>query len=132
MGGTRAAGGLARDADRRAASLAPTTLVFEGDWSPASGEEGLTAARAERPDIDAVFASNDQMALGVLHAAHRLGRRIPDELSVVGVDDIAEGSHFWPPLTTVHQPLRDAGRDRRRRSSRGASAWRAKAEPRTP
>ena len=59
--------------------------------------------------MDAVFASNDQMALGVLHAAHTLGRRVPDDLSVVGVDDIAEGSHYWPPLTTVHQPLGDAG-----------------------
>ncbi len=59
--------------------------------------------------MDAVFASNDQMALGVLHAAHTLGRRVPEDLSVVGVDDIPEGSHFWPPLTTVHQPLGDAG-----------------------
>ncbi len=59
--------------------------------------------------IDAVFASNDQMALGVLHAAHTLGRQVPADLSVVGVDDIPEGSHFWPPLTTIHQPLRDAG-----------------------
>jgi DNA-binding LacI/PurR family transcriptional regulator len=49
------------------------------------------------------------MALGVIHAAHRLGRRVPEELSVVGVDNIAEASHFWPPLTTVHQPLGDAG-----------------------
>jgi len=49
------------------------------------------------------------MALGVLHAAHRIGRRVPEELSVVGVDNIAEASHFWPPLTTVYQPLADAG-----------------------
>ena len=69
------------------------------------------------PDIDAIFASNDQMALGVLHAAHRLGRRVPDELSVVGVDNIAEASHFWPPLTTVHQPLGDAGSWPSRRST---------------
>ena len=68
-----------------------------------------TSSCVETPDIDAVFASNDQMALGVMHAAHRLGLRIPDQLSVVGVDDIAEGSHFWPPLTTVGQPLADAG-----------------------
>ena len=49
------------------------------------------------------------MALGVLHAAHRAGTRIPEELSVVGVDGIAEGSSFWPPLTTVRQPLADMG-----------------------
>lgn len=85
------------------------TLVVEGDWTAGSGEQGLDRLLARVPDLDAVFASNDQMALGVLHAAHRLGRRIPEDLAVVGVDDIAEGSHFWPPLTTVHQPLRDAG-----------------------
>ena len=83
--------------------------VFEGDWTAASGEQGLRHLLETFPDLDAVFASNDQMALGVLHAAHVLGRRVPDDLSVVGVDNLAEGSHYWPPLTTVHQPLRDAG-----------------------
>ena len=84
-------------------------LVVEGDWTVTSGEQGLYRLLEQRPDIDAVFASNDQMALGVLHAAHRLGRRVPEELSVIGVDNIAEGSHFWPSLTTVHQPLVDVG-----------------------
>jgi LacI family transcriptional regulator len=83
--------------------------VYVGDWGAASGEEGLHHLVAEDPSIDAVFASNDQMALGVLHAAHTLGRRVPDDLSVVGVDNIPEGSHYWPPLTTIHQPLGDAG-----------------------
>jgi len=84
-------------------------LVVEGDWTAMSGEHGLDRLLETAPDIDAVFASNDQMALGVLHGAHRLGRPVPDDLSVVGADDIAEGSHYWPSLTTVHQPLRDAG-----------------------
>jgi LacI family transcriptional regulator len=84
-------------------------LVVEGDWGAISGELGLERLLEELPDIDAVFASNDQMALGILHGAHRVGRRVPDDLSVVGVDNIAESSHFWPSLTTVHQPLRDAG-----------------------
>jgi len=83
--------------------------VFEGDWTAASGERGLRYLLDAFPAMDAVFASNDQMALGVLHAAHELGRRVPQDLSVVGVDNLADGSHFWPPLTTVHQPLRDAG-----------------------
>jgi DNA-binding LacI/PurR family transcriptional regulator len=83
--------------------------VFEGDWTAASGEAGLRRLLEADPDLDAVFASNDQMALGVLHAAHSLGRRVPHDLSVVGVDNIAEGSHYLPPLTTVHQPLRDVG-----------------------
>jgi LacI family transcriptional regulator len=84
-------------------------LVVEGDWSANSGEQGLYQLVERTPDIDAVFACNDQMALGVLHGAHRLGRRVPEDLSVVGVDNIAEGSHFWPSLTTVDQPLRAAG-----------------------
>ena len=84
-------------------------LVAEGDWTADSGERGLERLLEHASDLGAVFASNDQMALGVLHGAHRLGRRVPDDLSVAGVDNIAEGSHFWPSLTTVHQPLRDAG-----------------------
>jgi LacI family transcriptional regulator len=83
--------------------------VVNGDWGATSGEEGLYRLIEQQPDLDAVFASNDQMALGVLQAAHRLGRRVPEELAVVGVDNIAESSHFWPALTTVDQPLRDAG-----------------------
>jgi LacI family transcriptional regulator len=83
--------------------------IFEGDWTAASGEEGLHRLLAACPTMDAVFASNDQMALGVLHAAHSLGRRVPEDLSVIGVDDIPEGSRFWPPLTTVHHRLGDAG-----------------------
>lgn len=89
---------------------APDDLVVEGDWTPNSGELGLHELLRRRPDIDAVFASNDQMALGVLHALHQLGRAVPDDVAVVGVDNIAEASHFWPSLTTVDQPLRDAGR----------------------
>jgi LacI family transcriptional regulator len=84
-------------------------MMVVGDWTANSGEQALYQLLEACPDLDAVFASNDQMALGVMHAAHRLGRRLPDDLSVVGVDNIAESSHFWPSLTTVDQPLRDAG-----------------------
>jgi LacI family transcriptional regulator len=84
-------------------------LVAVGDWAANSGEDGLVALLEREPELDAVFASNDQMALGAMHACHRLGLRIPEDISVVGVDNIAEASHFWPSLTTVHQPLRDAG-----------------------
>lgn len=83
--------------------------VVVGDWGAASGAAGLRCLLEQDPQLDAVFASNDQMALGVLHAAHRLGIRVPDDLSVAGADNMAEASHFWPSLTTVDQPLRDAG-----------------------
>jgi DNA-binding LacI/PurR family transcriptional regulator len=84
-------------------------LTVEGDWTVSSGEEGLYRMLEQCPEVDAVFASNDQMALGVLHAAHRIGIAVPGKISVVGADNIAESSHFWPPLTTVYQPLADAG-----------------------
>ncbi len=110
IGGRRRNARLAGDALSRRPGVTPDdSLVTEGDWTASSGEEGLYRLLRSAPGIDAVFASNDQMALGVLHAAHRMGLRIPEDLAVVGVDDIAEGSHFWPPLTTVHQPLIDAG-----------------------
>jgi LacI family transcriptional regulator len=88
---------------------ASDSLVVEGDWTATSGAQGLGELMDRHPEIDAVFACNDQIALGVLHEAHRIGKKIPDELSVVGVDDIGEAAHFWPPLTTVHQPLRESG-----------------------
>ncbi len=84
-------------------------LIVEGDWGAGSGERGLQQLMSRCPDIDAVFVSNDQMALGVLHAAHLQGRRVPQDLSIVGVDCIPESAHFWPPLTTVRQRLREAG-----------------------
>ena len=64
--------------------FADPCLIFEGDWSAASGARGLHQLLAQRPEIDAIFASNDQMALGVLSMAHELRRQIPQELGVVG------------------------------------------------
>jgi LacI family transcriptional regulator len=98
-----------REALRSRGAPADDQLVAVGDWTPESGRRGLDALLDRDPAIDAVFASNDQMALGIQHAAHVRGIRIPEDLSIVGVDNIAESSHFWPPLTTVDQPLADVG-----------------------
>ena len=78
--------------------------IVEGDWSAASGEACFYRLLEQMPDIDAIFACNDQMALGVLQAAHRLGRLVPQDLGVVGFDNFTESPYFWPPLTTVRQP----------------------------
>jgi LacI family transcriptional regulator len=86
------------------------SLSVEGDWTAASGDRALRALLAQAPDLDAIFVGSDQIALGALGAAHSLGRRIPDDLAFVGFDDIPESAFFWPPLTTVHQPLIEAGR----------------------
>jgi len=83
--------------------------VIRGDWSTDAGyRAGLELAA--RDDVTAVFAANDQMALGILRALHERGRGVPGEISVVGFDDMAESSSFWPPLTTVHQRFEDVGR----------------------
>ena len=65
---------------------------------------------AQAPDVDAVFASSDQIALGAMGIAHQLGRRVPQELAIVGFDNIPEAAFFWPPLTTIYQQLVDVGR----------------------
>ncbi|MFD6422310.1 LacI family DNA-binding transcriptional regulator [Streptomyces sp. NPDC060198] len=90
------------------AGRVPPPLV-RGDWSAESGyRAGLHIA--EQAECTAVFAANDQMALGLLRALHERGRRVPEDVSVVGFDDIAEAGSFQPPLTTVHQDFAEVGR----------------------
>lgn len=84
--------------------------VVVGDWSAASGEAGLRELLRRYPKLDAVFASNDQMALGLLRAAHQLKLAVPGDLGVVGFDDIPESAYFIPALTTVHHELFELGR----------------------
>ncbi|MFI5695485.1 LacI family DNA-binding transcriptional regulator [Kribbella sp. NPDC051586] len=80
-----------------------------GDWSPRSGyEAGLRIA--EDPDVTAVFAGNDAMAIGLVYALHEKGRDIPGEISVVGFDNVPEASYLWPALTTVDQEFSVLGR----------------------
>lgn len=87
----------------------PVPEPLHGDWSADSGyTAGL--ALADEPGCTAVFASNDQMALGLLRAFHERGRAVPDEISVVGFDDIPETACYIPPLTTVHQDFAEVGR----------------------
>jgi DNA-binding LacI/PurR family transcriptional regulator len=88
----------------RSANLSPDeSLVVHGDWTSGSGACCLPCLLEQRPDIDAVFVANDQMALGVFQTARKLNRQIPQDLGVVGYDNIPESSYFDPPLTTIHQ-----------------------------
>lgn len=89
-------------------ALAPYKWT-QGNWNSASGEAAFAELMEKYPRMDAVFASNDQMALGVLHYAHARGIRIPDDLAVVGFDNLAESAYFTPSLTTIEQPLRELG-----------------------
>ncbi|AZP15335.1 LacI family DNA-binding transcriptional regulator [Streptomyces aquilus] len=87
----------------------PVPPLVRGDWSAESGyRAGLELAARE--ECTAVFTANDQMALGLLRALHESGRRVPQDVSVIGFDDIAEASSFLPPLTTVHQDFAEVGR----------------------
>ncbi|WP_428956274.1 LacI family DNA-binding transcriptional regulator [Streptomyces sp. cg35] len=91
-----------------AAGRAVPPLV-RGDWSAESGyRAGLRLA--EQADCTAVFAANDQMALGLLRALDERGRRVPEDVSVIGFDDIPDSGSFLPPLTTVHQDFAEVGR----------------------
>ncbi|MFI9548928.1 LacI family DNA-binding transcriptional regulator [Streptomyces sp. NPDC052016] len=90
------------------AAGAPVATPLRGDWSADSGYD-LGRELAKNPEVTAVFVSNDQMALGVLRALHEAGRRVPEDVSVVGYDDIPEAAHFLPPLTTVRTDFSDIG-----------------------
>lgn len=82
--------------------------LLRGDWSADSGyRAGLELASA---DCTAVFVANDQMALGMLRAFHEKGIRVPEDVSIVGFDDIPDSASFSPPLTTVHQDFSELGR----------------------
>jgi DNA-binding LacI/PurR family transcriptional regulator len=80
-----------------------------GDWT---AEFGYHAGRelVGYRDFSAVFAANDQMALGLLHAFREAGLDVPGDISVIGFDDIPEAQHYWPPLTTVRQDFAEIGR----------------------
>jgi len=83
--------------------------IAQGDFSFASG---LTAAEQlldRKPPPTAIFASNDDMAAAVVSVAHRRHLDVPQQLTVVGFDDTMIAVTMWPPLTTVHQPVRDLG-----------------------
>ncbi|WP_127793885.1 LacI family DNA-binding transcriptional regulator [Agromyces sp. LHK192] len=83
--------------------------VLTGDWSARSGHDAVM--RLDRlPDATAWIAANDQTALGVMLALKERGVRVPDEVSVVGIDDIGDAAYFDPPLTTLHLEFEEQGR----------------------
>ena len=83
----------------------PRSLIARGNYT---FETGVTAANRLfdlSPRPTAIFASNDEMAAGVVFAARERGITVPDELSVIGFDDTPIAAHIWPPLTTVRWPI---------------------------
>ena len=94
---------------RRALPGSPV-LVERGEFTRESGERAMAELLGRSPDLDGVFVANDLMAIGALRALRAAGRRVPDDVAVVGFDDIELAKHTEPPLTTVHQPVIEQAR----------------------
>jgi DNA-binding LacI/PurR family transcriptional regulator len=92
-----------RDSSRR-------SLIAVGDFTRLSGEQAMTQLLDDDPNLDAVFVANDPMAEGALRALRKAGRRVPDDVAVVGFDDMEFAQYTEPPLTTVRQPINEIGR----------------------
>jgi DNA-binding LacI/PurR family transcriptional regulator len=100
-----------REAVSAAGGAVHDSLVEAGDFSEASGVLAMRALLERRPDLDAVFAASDPMALGALHVLREEGRKVPDDVAVIGFDDGPMAALANPPLTTVHQPMEQLGRE---------------------
>ncbi|MFF7491111.1 LacI family DNA-binding transcriptional regulator [Streptomyces luteogriseus] len=83
----------------------------EGDFTEPSGAAAMAVLLADHPDLDGVFAANDNMAAGALRTLRASGRAVPDDVAVVGFDDLTVAQVADPPLTTVHQPITALGRE---------------------
>ncbi|MGW1184992.1 LacI family DNA-binding transcriptional regulator [Streptomyces drozdowiczii] len=83
----------------------------EGDFSEADGAAAMARLLEAHPDLDGVFAANDNMAAGALRALRAAGRPVPEDVAVVGFDDLAVAQIADPALTTIRQPIRDLGRE---------------------
>jgi LacI family transcriptional regulator len=84
-------------------------LVESGNWKADEAYRATLRLLDRAPDITAVYAQNDLMALGVMSALHGRGLSVPDDVAVVGCDDIPMAAHTIPPLTTVHVPFYETG-----------------------
>jgi DNA-binding LacI/PurR family transcriptional regulator len=94
-----------------AAGLAAADLVEAGDFTEEGGAAAMGRLLARPgPPVDAVFAASDLMAAGALRALRAAGRRVPDDVAVVGFEDSAVARYAQPPLTTVRQPIEEMGR----------------------
>ncbi|MER7928930.1 MULTISPECIES: LacI family DNA-binding transcriptional regulator [unclassified Streptomyces] len=85
-------------------------LIQPGDFTEEGGRRAMTELLSRSPDVDAVFAGSDVMAAGARQVLREEGRRIPDDVALVGYDDSAIARHMDPPLTSVRQPIEEMGR----------------------
>lgn len=88
-----------------------TKLVAQGDFGQVSGEHAMRDLLAEDPEIDAVFAASDLMAAGALRALRTAGRRVPEDVALIGFDDSDVARNTDPALTSVSQPVHEMGKE---------------------
>ncbi|MET9119570.1 LacI family DNA-binding transcriptional regulator [Streptomyces longwoodensis] len=108
VGRSRLAGWHA--AHREAGVAAEDLLVETGDFTEEGGAHAMRSLLERAPDLDAVFAASDLMAVGALSELRRWKRRVPEDVAVVGFEDSVLARHTDPPLTTVRQPVEELGR----------------------
>ena len=80
-------------------------LIYSGDWSATSGQAGVEYFINKEIGFTAIFAQNDRMATGAIHFLQKINRRIPEDISIVGFDDMPLSSYFNPSITTIHQEI---------------------------
>lgn len=80
-----------------------------GNWSSSSGNSAFAELVQKYPEMDALFVGNDQMGLGAINYAQKLGKKIPEDLAIIGFDNITEGEFFCPSLSTITHPMRELG-----------------------
>ncbi|MET7341418.1 LacI family DNA-binding transcriptional regulator [Streptomyces sp. NPDC087866] len=96
---------LAGFRDTMAGNGHPYIAIAEGRFTQESGETAMERLLAEHPDLDGVFAANDLMATGACHVLRERGKRVPEDVAVIGFDDSSAALACRPPLTTVRQPV---------------------------
>jgi DNA-binding LacI/PurR family transcriptional regulator len=99
-----------RQAIAEAGLAGSDSLIGHGKFSIASGQAAMAELLVSNPDIDAVFAASDLTAIGAMRAIEAAGRRVRDDIAVVGFDDIGDAELAHPALTTVRQPIAEMGR----------------------
>jgi DNA-binding LacI/PurR family transcriptional regulator len=86
-------------------------MIAEGDFTPEGGARAMEQLLERSPDLDGVFAASDVMASGALRVLRSRGRRVPDDVAVVGFDDMVSVAEWTdPPLTTIRQDIEEMGR----------------------
>jgi len=85
-------------------------LIASGDWSATSGYQATRRLLEAGRPFSAIFAQNDRMAVGAVRGLREAGHRVPEDVSIIGFDDIPLASYFDPPLTTLRQPMEELGR----------------------